>query len=132
MKKITKILSLLLVCIVFLSACGNKDEAKKPDYKPFMIKATEDFVKDQFGASDVKVSNKDYVAIHTDEVLKTVDGKTYDKSIVGTGKITIDNEEYKYQLIVNVDNLEDPKDYLVLNFETIDKTSQYDYDILED
>ena len=118
--------------MIFLSACGNKDEAKKPDYKPFMIKATEDFVKDHFGASEVKVETKDYVAIHTDEVLKAVDGKTYDKSIVGTGKIAIDGEEYKYQLIVNVDNLEDPKDYLVLNFETIDKTSQYDYDILED
>ena len=143
--KTLKITAGLLVCTMFLPACGKKEDAAntstnktaqeetvKNDYHKFMIKVSEDFVKEKFGASEVKVEEKDYAAIHNDEVLKSLDGKSYDKSILGSGIINIDGKEFKYQIIVDVDNLENPKDYTVLNFETINQESQYFYNDLED
>lgn len=143
--KTLKITAALLACTMFLPACGKKDDAAntdtnktaqeetvKNDYHKFMIKVSEDFVKEKFGASEVKVEEKDYAAIHNDEVLKSLDGKSYDKSILGSGIINIDGKEFKYQIIVDVDSLENPKDYTVLNFETINQESQYFYNNLED
>lgn len=143
--KTLKITAGLLVCTMFLPACGKKEDAAntntnktaqeetvKNDYHKFMIKVSEDFVKEKFGASEVKVEEKDYAAIHNDEVLKSLDGKSYDKSILGSGIIVIDGKEFKYQIIINVDDLENPKDYTVLNFETINQESQYFYNNLED
>ena len=142
--KTLKITAGLLACTMFLPACGKKDyaantdtnktaqeETVKNDYHKFMIKVSEDFVKEKFGASEVKVEEKDYAAIHNDEVLKSLDGKSYDKSILGSGIINIDGKEFKYQIIVDVDSLENPKDYTVLNFETINQESQYFYNNLE-
>lgn len=143
--KTLKITAGLLACTMFLPACGKKENAAntntnktaqeetvKNDYHKFMIKVSEDFVKEKFGASEVKVEEKDYAAIHNDEVLKSLDGKSYDKSILGSGIINIDGKEFKYQIIVDVDSLENPKDYTVLNFETINQESQYFYNNLED
>lgn len=142
--KTLKITAGLLACTMFLPACGKKDDAAntntnktaqeetvKNDYHKFMIKVSEDFVKEKFGASEVKVEEKDYAAIHNDEVLKSLDGKSYDKSILGSGIINIDGKDFKYQIIVDVDSLENPKDYTVLNFETINQESQYFYNNLE-
>lgn len=133
MKKITKILSVLLVCLVFLSACGSKeDKPKDPDYRAFMMTISEKYVKEKFGASKVKVSTKDYAAILTPDPAKTYDGKSYNHVLLASGKINIDGEDFKYQIIAAVDDPENPMKYTVLNFETIDKESQYFYDNLDE
>lgn len=52
--------------------------------------------------------------------------------LVATGYIVIDGEEFKYQIIAGVDDLEKPMKYTVLNFETINKESDYFYDNLDE
>lgn len=143
--KTLKITAGLLICTMFLSACGKKEDAantstnktaqeetKENDYRAFMMTISEKFVKEKFGASKVKIKTKDFVAIHANGPSKTFDGKTFENVLVATGYIVIDGEEFKYQIIAGVDDLEKPMKYTVLNFETINKESDYFYDNLDE
>lgn len=143
--KTLKITAGLLVCTMFLPACGKKEDAdntntnktaqeetKGNDYRAFMMTISEKFVKEKFGATKVKIKAHDFTAIHTDEVLKSLDGQTHENTILATGDIEIDGTAYKYQIIADVDNLDNPQQYTVLNFETINPESEYEYDNLED
>lgn len=143
--KTLKITAELLACMMFLPACGKKEDAtntntnktaqeetKENDYRAFMMTISEKFVKEKFGASKVKIKAKDFAAIHADGPSKTYDGKTFENVLLATGNIVIDGKEFKYQIIAGVDDLQNPMKYTVLNFETINEKSDYFYDNLDE
>lgn len=144
-----KILFLMLVLVLLVACDNNSNNTKKEninnsnnktietskeevDYRPFMMTITEKFVQKNFGIAKVSVKINDFTAIHTDEELKSLDGKIYKNTILATGNIEIGDNLYLYQIITDVDNLEEPNDYTVLNFETIRPQSDYYYNVLED
>lgn len=133
-KSILVLLACLLLC---MTACGSKatsqePENKEPDNRAFMMTIAEKFMNENFGVAKVKIKTNDFTAITVKEELKTTDGRSYDKGILATGNMVVGDQEYKFQIIAAVDDLEKPMKYTVLNFETIRPQSPYEYNILVD
>lgn len=133
-KSILVVLACLLLC---MTACGSKasdqePENKEPDNRAFMMTIAEKFMNEHFGVAKVKIKAIDFVAVTVKEPLKTTDGQTYDKGILGTGNMVVGDQQYKFQVIAAVDDLENPTEYTVLNFETIHPQGPYEYNVLVD